>query len=248
MKKIALLFTLFLPLSLMTLKAQHNSFFIGANGGVNLSKFKFTEDLKELYPSSNKLLGLNGGVELGFEIQNFTISTGVQYSQKGSEYQTDNFEDENGIGYYSAKEKLHFVSIPILFGYRKYFGEKIGLTFAFGPSINFGVGGKIDDQIEYFGSDQIETQNYKVLFGEGVNDDYKSTQMGFQVSPGLIFNVNNKSKLKFNVTWDFGSSDSFNPRYKNANDFFADNKGDQLNRTTMFSIGYEYHFSFGDKY
>lgn len=248
MKKIALVFALLIPTIFTAVQAQNSSFYIGANGGVNLSKFKFTEDLKELYPTSNKLLGLNGGVDLGFEIQNFTISTGVQYVQKGSEYQTDNFEDENGVGYYSATEKLHFVSIPILFGYRKYFGEQIGLTFAFGPSINFGLGGKIDDQIEYFGSDVVEKQNYKVLFGSGVNEDYKKTQMGFQVSPGLIYKVNDNSKLKFNITWDFGTSDSFNPRYKSANDFFVSNDGDQMNRSTLFTIGYEYHFSFGDKY
>ena len=248
MKKIALVFALLIPMSLMVVNAQNSSFYIGGNTGVNLSKFKFTEDLKELYPTSNKILGLNGGIDLGFEISNFTIATGVHYVQKGSEYQTANFEDENGVGFYSATERLHYVSIPIIFGYRKYFGDAVALSFAFGPSINFGIGGKIDDQIEYFGSDAIEQQNYKVLFGEGVNEDYKSTHMGFQVSPGIIYKMNENSKLKFNVTWDFGTSDMYNPRYKNANAFFDNNKGDQLNRTAMFTVGYEYHFSFGDKY
>ena len=64
----------------------------------------------------------------------------------------------------------------------------------------------------------------------------------------LIYKMNENSKLKFNVTWDFGTSDMYNPRYKNANAFFNSNKGDQLNRTAMFTVGYEYHFSFGDKY
>lgn len=248
MKQSAFMMTVLCLLSLGTLQAQKNSFYIGANGGVNLSKFKYTEGLSELYSSTKPVFGLNGGFNLGFEIQNFTLATGIQYVQKGSEYQTDNFIDDQGTGFYSAQEKLQFISIPILVGYRKYLGDGFGLTFAMGPSINIGLSGKIDDETEYFGTGEVETNNYKVTFGESINDDYRNTQVGFQISPGLIFPINENSKLSFNVTWDIGLSDSFNPRYKSANDFFDTNTGDQLNRSTMFTIGYEYHFTFGDKY
>jgi hypothetical protein len=248
MKRSAFMPALLCLFSIVTLSAQRNSFYIGANGGVNLSKFKFTEDLSELYPTSNAIVGLNGGVSLGFELQRFTFSTGVQYVQKGSEYQTDNFVDNGATGYFTARERLHYLSIPILVGYRHYLGERAGLSIAMGPSINIGLGGKIDEQTEYFGSEDIEMENYVVSFGTGVNEDYKSAQAGFQISPGLFFNINDRSKLTFNVTWDIGLSDSYNPRYKNANDFFDTNKGNQMNRTAMFSLGYERHFSFGDRY
>ena len=92
--------------SLAALHAQHNSFFIGATGGGNFSKFKFTEDLKELYPNTSGIFGLNGGVTLGFEIQNFTLSSGIQYIRKGGEYQTDNFDDEVGTGFLSSSNKV----------------------------------------------------------------------------------------------------------------------------------------------
>lgn len=248
MKTSALNLVVLLTLFASTLMAQSNSFFIGANGGANLSKFKYTEDLSELYPTTNAIFGLNGGVSLGFEIQNFTFSTGLQYIQKGSEYQTNNFTDDKGTGFFSAKEKLHYISIPILVGYRKYFGDKIGLSFTLGPSINFGLAGNIDETTEYFGSDQVEMENFKVAYGSGVNDDYRATQIGFQVSPGIVYNINDRSKFTFNITWDFGTGDSFNPRYKNANDFFTDFKGNEINRSTLFTVGYERHFSFGDKY
>lgn len=247
MKK--LLFTLIacLSMSMMVLQAQ-TSAFIGGQGGVNLSKFRYTSDLSELYPGVESILGVNAGMTFGLEIQNFTLSSGLQYIQKGSMYSTDNFEDENGVGFFTARERLHFVSIPLLLGYRKYFGERFGITVAIGPSFNFGLGGKIDEEIEYFGSDTPETSNYQVKFGKGVNEDYKPLQMGFQFSPGLVFDLDKNSKLTFNVTWDSGLSDSYSKRYKNANDFFQSYNGDQMNRSTIFTLGYERHFSFGDKY
>ena len=248
MKRLTFLVALLCLLTTVSLTAQQNSFFIGANGGLNLSQLKYTEDLKEIYSTSNSLTGINGGVLLGMEINNFTLTSGVQYVQKGGEYQTENFEDEIGVGYFTAREKLHFLSVPILLGYRKYVGDKVGLTIAMGPSLNFGINGKIDEEIEYFGSDQVDIQHFDVSFGKGVNNDYKKTQVGFQISPGLIFRLNDKSKLHLNVTWDIGTSDSFNGRYKDANDFFWNNSGDQTNRSTLFTVGYEYHFSFGDKY
>ena len=235
-------------ISLATLNAQHNSFFIGANGGGNFSKFKFTEDLAELYPNSNPVFGLNGGVSLGFEIQNFTISSGIQYIQKGGEYQTDNFDDEIGTGFFTGKEKLHYISVPVLVGYREYLTPRFALSIAIGPSFNFGLSGNLDETTQYFGTDEVEIDNYKIAFGSGLNEDYRSMQLGFQVSPGIVVALNDNSKVTFNVTWDSGVADVFNQRYKDANEFFDINQGSQLNRSTIFSVGYEYHFNFADRY
>jgi hypothetical protein len=227
---------------------QHNSFFIGGNGGANFSKFKHTEDLAELYSSSSSLTGLNGGLTLGFQIENITLTTGLQYMRKGGHYETDNFEDQQGTGFLAADEKLHYLSVPLLLGYRARLTDNFGISLAMGPSFNMGLGGKIDESIEYYGSEDISTEQYVVKFGGGVNDDYRDLQMGFQFSPGLFFELNDRTQLTFNVTWDNGLNDSFNERYKQANTFFDDYKGNQYNRSTMLTIGYEYHFSFSDKY
>lgn len=245
MKK--LIITLLVCSGFIALNAQ-SSAFIGGQGGANLSKFRYTSELSELYPSTEAVAGVNAGLTFGLEIKNFTLSSGLQYIQKGSNYATDNFEDENGVGFFTARERLHFVSVPLLLGYRHYLGERFGITVAIGPSFNFGLGGKIDEQIEYFGSEEVEPSNYQVAFGKGVNEDYKPMQIGFQFSPGLVFLLDKKSKLTFNVTWDSGLSDSYSKRYKNANDFFSTYNGDQMNRSTVFTVGYERHFSFGDKY
>lgn len=247
MKRITLLIFMICA-SLITLTAQRSSLYIGATGGANLSKFKFTSDLSELYPATNAIPGLNGGVTFGMELGNITLSSGLQYIQKGSEYQTDNFEDEFGVGFFTARERLHFVSVPLLLGYRKFLGDQFGISVALGPSFNFGIGGKLDETIEYFGETDVEKTNFTVAFGNSVNDDYKGMQVGFQFSPGIFYAVNDRSRLTFNVTWDSGLSDMYNPRYKDANTFFDDFRGTQLSRTTMFSIGYQRHFSIGDKY
>lgn len=247
MKQFALSCLLF-TMSLVVLNAQSNSVYIGANGGVNLSKLKHTEDLKELYPTSKAALGLNGGVNLGIEISNFTLSTGIQYIQKGGEYSTDNFIEDETIAFFSAKEKQHFLSVPIHLGYRKYFSDRFALSVAMGPSLNFGLKGKLDETTEFFGSEDTKIENYNTAFGEGVNEDYKGVQVGFQITPGMVFVLNDNAKLTFNVTWDAGLNDAFNPRYKDANTFFNTYSGDQINQSTVFTVGYEYHFNFGDRY
>ncbi len=240
-------FLLLFGLTFSALHAQ-NSFFIGANGGVNFSKFKHTVDLAELYSTSNALTGVNGGFTAGFEIGNFTLTSGLQYIQKGGHYETDNFQDTEGTGFFSADERLHFLTIPVLIGYRKNMDSNFGFSIAMGPSFNIGLGGKIDETTEFFGSDEIKEENFTVAFGNSVNDDYRSTQVGFQITPGIFFDINEKSKLTFNITWDIGLNDVFNPRYKQANTFFDEFDGNQFNRSTILTVGYEYHFSFGDKY
>ena len=85
-----------------SLSAQQNSFYIGARGGANTSKFKFTEDLQELYPTSNAVFGMNGGFDMGLQLGNWTIASGVHYIQKGGQYQTDNFDDNGSVGYFTA--------------------------------------------------------------------------------------------------------------------------------------------------
>lgn len=234
--------------SFSSLSAQQNSFFIGATGGANLSKFKYTNDLAELYPASSGIPGLNAGVSLGFQIQNFTLSSGIQYMQKGSHYETENFQDELGTGFFSAKERLHYISVPVLIGYRQPLGDNFGLMLAMGPSFNMGLGGKIEESMEYYGSEDITKEHYTVKYGTGVNDDYRKVQMGFQFSPGFYVDLNKRSKVTVNLTWDSAVGDSFNPRYKQANTFFDDYRGNQYNKSTILSIGYEYHFNFSDKY
>lgn len=248
MKSLIAILSFVLTFGMIQVNAQTNSFYIGARAGANASQFRFTEDLQELYPTVNKLWGMNGGFDMGLQLDNWTISTGAHYMQKGSEYQTNNFEQNGETAYFTGRERLHFVTIPVLLGYREMLTDNIGWAISAGPSFNFGLGGKIDETTEFFGKEEVDFQNHKVSFGEGVNDDYKSTQVGFQINPSLFIELNEKSKVNFGITWDFGTSDMFSERYKTANEFFDVYKGNQVHRNTVFTVGYEYHFNFEDKY
>lgn len=247
MKQITLLCVTLL-LATAGLIAQGSSFYVGARAGGNLSKFKFTEGLKDLYPVSNSVFGLNGGIDAGLQIQGWTLSTGLHYVQKGGRYETENFNDGAGTGFFTAQERQHFLTIPLLLGYRESLSRDLAFAIDVGPSFNVGLGGKIDETTEYFGTDDVELNNYVIAYGSGVNEDYKGLQVGFQISPGLVYRINERNQINFRVTWDIGLSDSFNPRYKNANEFFDTNQGNQLNRSALFTLGYEYHLPFGDRY
>lgn len=247
MRRLVMILTFLCPLSMGLLQAQ-SSLYLGARTGFSASKFKFTEDLKELYPNTSKIFGVAGGVDMGLKMGNWTISSGVHYIQKGSNFETDNFFEDGTEAVYAGREKLHFITVPVTLGYQEYLSDRVGWSFALGPAFNFGLTGKLDEEVSYFGTDEVDIQNHKVSFGNNVNDDYKPSQMSFQLSPGLFYEINDRSTLTFNVTWDFGIGDMYNERYKQANDFFDTYKGNQSSRSTIFSIGYQYHFNFEDKY
>jgi hypothetical protein len=243
-----MLFAAFSVLSLTILTAQ-SAFYLGTQAGVNGSKFRYTEDLLELYPTSDRLAGVNVGIDAGFQLGQWSFGTALQYIQKGSNYQTDTYTTEDGqTAYFYARERLHFLSVPVLVGYSDYLTNRIGYTLQAGPSLNFGITGRIDETTEYFGSEQTDFQNYKVEFGSGVNDDYRSSMVGFQFSPSLFFDIDHRNRLTLNAVWDLGTKDSFNPRYKAANDFFQVNRGTLTNRMAAITVGYQYRIPFADRY
>ena len=233
----------------LTMLTAQSAFYLGTQAGVNGSKFRYTEDLLELYPTSERLPGVNVGIDAGFQLGQWSFATGLQYIQKGSNYQTDTYEtDEGQQAYFYARERLHFMSVPVLVGYSDYLTNRIGYTLQAGPSFNFGITGRIDETTEYFGSEQTDFENYKVEFGNGVNDDYRANMVGFQFSPSLFFDIDPKNRITLNAVWDLGTKDSFNPRYKAANTFFQDNRGTLTNRMAAITVGYQYRIPFADRY
>ena len=244
------LFLLIVACLLMsTALSAQSAFYLGSQAGVNGSKFRFTEDLLELYPTTERLAGVNVGIEAGFQLGQWNFGTGLQYIQKGSNYQTDTYVTEEGqTAYFYARERLHFLSVPVLLGYSDYLTNRIGYQVQAGPSFNFGITGRIDETTEYFGSERQDFENYKVEFGNGVNEDYRSTMVGFQMSPSLFFDLDHRSRLTLNAVWDLGTKDSFNPRYKAANNFFSDFRGTLTNRMAAITLGYQYRIPFADRY
>ncbi len=226
-----------------------SAFYIGVNGGVNQSKFRYTEDLVELYPTSERIFGVNTGLDAGFQLGNWSFASGLAYIQKGGQYETGTFTDDDGKrGYFSARERLHYINVPVTIGYSDYLTNRIGYTLAAGPSFNFGITGRIDETTEYFGEEFPVVQNQKVAFGNSVNDDYRGTQVDLRLQPGVFFDLNRNSRLVLNATFDYGAKDAFNPRYRQANEFFLDNKGTLTSRMRAITVGYQYRIPFADRY
>ena len=226
-----------------------SAFYLGAQAGVNGSKFRFTEDLLELYPTNERLPGVSVGLETGFQLGAWSFGTGLQYLQKGGNYQSDVYEVGDGrTAFLSARERLHFLSVPVLLGYSDYLTDRIGYTVQAGPSFSFGIKGRLDETTEFFGEEETDFQNYTVAFGNGVNDDYRGMQAGFQLAPQLFFDLTRHHRLTLNATWDFGVKDAYNPRYKAANDFFRDFRGTVTNRMAAVTVGYQYRLPFADRY
>ena len=233
---------------LFSARAQ-SAFYLGTSAGVNGSKFRFTEDMLELYPEQERLPGLNVGLETGFQVGQWSFGTGLEYLQKGAKYQTGTFETEEGQrGYFRARERLHFITVPVQVGYSAYLTDRIGYKVAAGPSFDFGITGRIDETTEFFGSDQTEFQNHKVEFGEGVNDDYNGMMTNFRLSPSLYMDLTRNHRLSLNAVWDWGVNDAFNERYRQANDFFRDHRGTLSTRMAAVTIGYQYRIPFSDRY
>ena len=226
-----------------------SGFYLGTHAGVNASKLRLTEDLVELYPNSERIPGLNVGLDAGFQVGHWSFATGLGYLQKGGLYETETFTDEDGRrGYFSARERLHYINVPVTVGYSGRLAHRIGYTVAAGPSFNFGLTGRIDETTEYFEEEFPTVENQKVAFGSGVNDDYRGTQVDFRVQPGVFFDVSRNHRLTLNAVFDYGVKDAFNPRYRQANAFFRDNQGGVTSRMRAVTLGYQYRIPFADRY
>ena len=228
----------------------------GINVGVNRSKYKFSEGFQDAfiakYPdnsyNTNALLGLNGELNIGWQLGNFDILTGAGFYQKGSKYETSqnltytftsNNQSVTTLGFLKAKEVVNYVNIPLLGRYR--FGEKLGVMLTAG--LNFGIGLKGNYEVTFEDPKKIyPIASGAIKLGKSRLDDYSSSDFGFIVNPGLFYFLddNRTMKLTMNVRWDLGLKGMYTDTRKA---YLADAgtgvTGNQKNRSTIFTIGFE---------
>lgn len=222
--------------------AQSN-LIIGGSAGVNLSKYNFTDDLKDSWTTSNTKFGLNGGLKVGLELGRIGLFTGIDYVSKGGKFETNNFMFNNGeVGFVSGEEEVGFISIPLLLRY-KVLDEGFGISLSVGPTFNIGTHGTYTQVTEFERSNPL-TENSTLTFGDGIRDNYKKLQMGLLINPSILFPIGESGRLSFSVGVDLGLSNAINSRFQEAAGF----EGKLKNRSTIFSIGYEHLIEFGDKY
>jgi hypothetical protein len=222
--------------------AQEASIFIGGMGGGNLSLYSYTGDYANAWTSSQAKPGLNGGVVFGVEFGKMAVVSGINFIQKGTKSETDNYRlDNNYVGYLKARENTSFINIPLLFRYQ-FLGGKFGLVASAGPSFNIGLTGnsRLELDVANVGSD---SQSGTIPFGSGINDTYRRFQAGFMLGPGMLMRVGEKGKLGVNIMWDLGFN-AVNQRNASARGI----NGKVMNVSTILGVSYTHHFTFSDKY
>jgi hypothetical protein len=235
--------------TIFSLSSQSGLVF-GVGGGFNNSVINYSNVVNAKTSTSN-LMGYQGALTVGWQFSNnFSLISGVQYAQRGTKLANDNQayrDDTNGqtfLGSQIGEERTNFVSVPLLARY-KFFSSDFGITLSSGLSFNMGQDGSAFRYVQSNNNAKTYFGRYEdVTFGDGINDLYKPFQVGFVLGAGVIVPINEKGRFTLNVAFDFGLSDAYNTRYKNANTIFEK----AFNRSTFFSLGYEHLLDIGDKF
>jgi hypothetical protein len=241
-------FAIFLS-SIFPIFAQSGLIF-GASGGINNSHINYS-NVVNLKTTTSNLMGYQGALTVGWQFTNhFALMSGVQYAQKGTKLADDNQayrDDSNGqtfLGSQIGEERTNFVTIPIVARY-KFLSSDFGFTLSSGLSLNMGQDGTAFRYVQSNNNSKTYFGRYEnISFGDGINDLYKPFQVGFVLGAGMILPISEKGRFTLNVAFDFGLSDAYNTRYKNANTIFEK----AFNRSTFFTLGYEHVLDIGDKF
>ncbi len=138
------------------------------------------------------LPGLHVGGSYAIDVyKGFYIEPGLQYSLKG-----DKFKATSGGDYDILLTRLHYLDVPVNFGYQYNFkNKKVGVFTYVGPYFGFALGGKILEKVKIsgtkdknsdkleFGKDNLSRFDAGLNFGAGV--EAKHLLIGFQYGLGL---------------------------------------------------------------
>ncbi len=171
-----------------------------------------------------KLFGDDFGVTAGAGIQ-FNIGLGADIS---GNFQTIDATNENLV------ETTNISSMPP--AYVLYYDELSDVVY----------GDPYDGQITNFYTSKF----FDYDFGNDLDNEYKKVQTTFLIDVGCFKKVGEHGQLHFNLGLDIGLGDIYNNRYKETfrSLVLEDIEGDKLLKSTTFTISYEHHFDFGDKY
>ena len=177
------LFSVVAMLIIITAANAQSAF--GIQGGGAFSNIKISSEDADMSFSSNT--GLTLGLAGKFAIsKSFSFRPELNFVQKGTKMNF--FEDE-------ASMHLNYLELPLNFVY--YTGDKAtGLFIGAGPSLAFGLSGKIE----------ADEEEEEIKFGGGDDDDFKALDFGGNAIVGYEL----KSGLFFSANYTFGFSNMIN--------------------------------------
>ena len=175
---------------------SQNTFSVGPVAGFGHTWISNVEGNARYKPSGNF------GAQLYYNAsENISISSGLIYSIEGGENRISNST-------YSAR--LNYLRIPVQFAY--FFGklgDGVRPKLAFGPSVGFLLGGK----------QMLNTSE------SGVEDDYKSVDLGFQANAGIHVRLVSGVWLTMDIGYYTGATDNSESALKNKNRNIGFNAG-----------------------
>lgn len=186
--------------------------------GTTFSTIAFSDLIEEdLETGNNKqsAIGFIAGAEVGFGISDmFSIQTGLNFTQKGTEYE---------LGGVTSTITTNYLEIPLLA--RVHFGsDKIKGYVNAGPSLGLGLNGKV--KAEGFGVSFEED----ITFGDGDGEDdffENSIDLGLQFGAGIGYLLG-PGQIVLDLRYGLGLSNLFETPdgfdrsdFKSTNNVFA---------------------------
>ncbi|HEX5554208.1 MAG TPA: porin family protein [Chitinophagaceae bacterium] len=173
---------LLLSLALITGLGAFAQVKVGIKAGVNFADLKYEpKDQTNGTPDANSLTSFNAGVIVDVPVvEGLSFQPGVMLEGKGSKV-----EHSGTLGTFTQKVNPLYVEVPANFLFKPTIGKNTRLYFGLGPYVAIGVGGKSSTNAE--ASIGSYYSDHTLKFGNGSDDDLKSTDFGGNILAGFEF-------------------------------------------------------------
>lgn len=207
-----LLITFFITLSTLTLNAQ----FLIPKAGVTVSTFNTTYEL-EMHITSR--IGLFAGLGYNISIgKKFSIQPEFIFVQMGHKYETK-FDIHERFD----KTRLNYLQAPVMFNLT--FGKANRFYVNAGPSLGFGINGKLTQKTVIFGEDQFgnmidytREDDYKLYFKKDPTGRWEGYYIDnrFNLSVQVGGGVTLMEKINVDIRYGIGLTDIYD-NFKSKN-------------------------------
>lgn len=199
---------------------------LNIKGGLNLGKLlsKIDGDKDDFFEEDQKLLpGVHAGLTYQIMVKKgFYIEPGALYSLKGAKAMVKEDGD-----YDKLMIRLHYIEIPVNFGYKHTFEKKnISIYTFFGPYFGFAAGGKYVSKVKFDG--EKDKNSEKVNFG---SEGLSRFDAGLNIGAGMEF-----KKIILGLQYGIGLANMLGKDNRGTDDY----KLKLMSRTLGLTIGYRF--------
>lgn len=226
--KFMLIMSSILFMSLNSLKAQEDKFFVfGLKAGIDVASMSGFKGYNNISGSSAHLSFI-GGITLDFNIATkWAILSGLEYTTKGVDLTHSSTESKQIVPDYRA----NYLQLPIHAGYKLKTSDDSNVIFHGGPYLAYGVGGHVEWRSE------ISTSNHVDIFRNDL-------MQRFDYGLGIGITIDTKN-FAFNLGYDHGLKNIIRSDFKFPDRPTANSDGLSIkNRAIHLTFGWKYRLGF----